>query len=94
VPRISRNLHREIEELRREIDALRAAQSPAPKTDDRDAKEPSQAETGELIEGLRGLAHEAAAFAQNSEDYIENNPLMSTVVALVIGIAIGRFLHR
>jgi len=86
------DLRAEIEELRREIAALRkrAAGAQAPEG----AAETAGSDPPSFVDQLHTLAHEIAAFAEDTEKGVVNHPLTSVLGALVLGILIGRTIHR
>jgi len=84
------DLRAEIETLRREIAALRAERKTKI-----DLEEPTaESATDNLMEQMRTLAQEISAFAEETEKGVVNHPLTSVLGALVLGVLIGRLLHR
>jgi ElaB/YqjD/DUF883 family membrane-anchored ribosome-binding protein len=92
------DLHAEIEELRREIAAMRAEQSAsksgAAKSGAAKAEEAIEAGAASLTEQLRGLAREIADLTEETEKGVVAHPLTSVLGALVLGVLIGRALPR
>lgn len=90
------DLRVEIEALRREIAAMRAERPAAAKTDEVATGEASAAEAGlgNFADQLHTLAREISAFAEDTEQGVVNHPLTSVLGALVLGILIGRIIHR
>lgn len=84
------DLRAEIEALRREIAAMRAEQQ-AGATPEEPAAESTIAN---FTEQMRTLAHEISAFAEDTEKGVVNHPLTSVLGAFVLGILIGRAIHR
>jgi predicted nucleic acid-binding Zn-ribbon protein len=87
------DLRAEIEALRREIAALRQRIADAEKTESA-AEEALEEDAPGLVEQLHTLAHEIADFAEGTEKGVVNHPLTSVLGALVLGILIGRAIHR
>jgi hypothetical protein len=87
------DLRAEVEALRREIAAMRAERAA---DGGGEAKGHAGAESSavSLNEQLRVLAHEISAFAEEAEKGIVNHRLASVVGALILGILIGRIIHR
>lgn len=93
------DLRAEIEALRREIAGLRAtpAAPPHARHAERAAAEHTAeagAGAGALMDQLHALAREFTAYAAEAEKGVVNRPLISVLGALVLGILIGRVLHR
>ncbi len=86
------DLRAEIEELRREIAALRKRAAGAQAAED--AAETMELDAPGFVDQLHTLAHEIAAFAEDTEKGVVNHPLTSVLGALVLGILIGRTIHR
>lgn len=84
----------EIEALRREIAALRAEQATAARTEGAAAETAAESGPANFIEQLHTLAREISAFAEDTEKGVANHPLTSVLAALVLGILIGRAIHR
>jgi len=88
-------LRAEIEALRREIAGLlRAAPPIAGEFESTEAEDATEAGAGAFTDQLHALAREIAAFAEETEKGVVNHPLTSLLGALVLGILIGRVLHR
>lgn len=87
------DLRAEIEELRREMAALRKRAAGAQASEDM-ADEAAELASPSFVEQLHTLAHEIADFAEDTEKGVVNHPLTSVLGALVLGILIGRALHR
>jgi hypothetical protein len=93
------DLRAEVEALRREIAAMRAERAAggggggSGGGEARDHAGSESSATG-LNEQLRILAHEISAFAEEAEKGIVNHRLASVVGALILGILIGRMIHR
>lgn len=90
------DLRAEIEELRRELAALRNERAPPSKSEkvDTEAGAAAEADTGNFIDQLQTLAREISAFADDTEKGVVNHPLVSVLGALVLGVLIGRILQR
>jgi ElaB/YqjD/DUF883 family membrane-anchored ribosome-binding protein len=88
------DLRAELEALRREISALRAERKVKMDADEAEAQSAAESAAGNLVEQLRTLAQEISAFAEDPEKGVVNHPLTSVLGALVLGIVIGRFIHR
>jgi ElaB/YqjD/DUF883 family membrane-anchored ribosome-binding protein len=88
------DLRAEIEALRREIAAMRAERTAA--TDPGEAKAQSASESGaaNFIDQLHTLAREISAVAEDTEKGVASHPFTSVLGALVLGILIGRVIHR
>ena len=84
------DLRAEIEALRREIAGLRSAR----KTTIDAAENAAESAIDNLMDQMRTLAQEISAFAEETEKGVVNHPLTSVLGALVLGILIGRVLHR
>jgi len=87
------DLRAEVEALRREIAAMRAERAAGGGGEARDRVGSESGATG-LNEQLRILAHEISAFAEEAEKGMLNHRLASVVGALILGILIGRMIHR
>ena len=88
------NLRAEIEALRREIDAVRV-QHGSMNTDSETKPHPSSDQSAtNLADQLSDLASEISTFAEDPEQGVMNHPLTSVLGALVLGILIGRTIHR
>lgn len=90
-------LRAEIEALRREIAGLRAAPaapSNARQSESAAAENAAEAGAEAFTDQLHALAREFTAFAAEAEKGVVNRPLISVLGALVLGILIGRVLHR
>jgi len=87
------DLRAEVEALRREIAAMRAERAAGGSGEARDHGGSESSATG-LNEQLRILAHEISAFAEEAEKGMLNHRLASVVGALILGILIGRMIHR
>ncbi|MFZ3359825.1 MAG: hypothetical protein WCA56_07610 [Xanthobacteraceae bacterium] len=87
-------LRAEIEALRREIAAMRAEQAPGAKPDETMPELAAEPGAGNFTDQLHALAREIAAFAEDPEKGVVNHPLTSVLGALVLGILIGRVIHR
>jgi hypothetical protein len=87
------DLRAEIEALRREIAALRERATGAENSDSAAEAAPEDDSPG-FIEQLHALAREIADFADGTEKGVANHPLTSVLGALVLGILIGRAIHR
>jgi hypothetical protein len=83
-------LRAEIEALRREIAGLRTARPSARPSESAAAENATEAGAGVFAD----LAREIFAFAEETENGVVNHPLISVVGALVLGVLIGRVLHR
>lgn len=88
------DLRAEIEALHREIAALRAERNSAANPEESAAETEQEASAGTFVEQLHALAREIAAFAEDTEKGVINHPLTSVLGALVLGILIGRVIHR
>ena len=90
------DLRAEVEALRREIAAMRAERAAGGGSGGGEAKghAGSESHAASLNEQLRILAHEISAFAEEAEKGIVNHRLASVVGALILGILIGRMIHR
>jgi ElaB/YqjD/DUF883 family membrane-anchored ribosome-binding protein len=88
------NLRAEIEALRREIAALRGGRATAVKPNDRAAEFAADPGAANFVDQLHNLAREISAFAADTEKGVANHPLTSVLGALVLGILIGRVIHR
>jgi hypothetical protein len=87
------DLRAEVEALRREIAAMRAERAAGGGSDAGDHAGSESSATG-LNEQLRILAHEISGFAEEAEKGMLNHRLASVVGALILGILIGRMIHR
>jgi predicted nucleic acid-binding Zn-ribbon protein len=83
----------EIEALRREIAALRERGAGAENSASA-AEEATDKDSLGLVDQLHTLAREIADFAEGTEQGVVNHPLTSVLGALVLGILIGRAIHR
>jgi ElaB/YqjD/DUF883 family membrane-anchored ribosome-binding protein len=88
------DLQAEIEALRREIAELRAERGAAAKPEESAAETAQESGAAAFVEQLHALAREIAAFAEDTEKGVVNHPLTSVLGALVLGILIGRAIHR
>ena len=88
------DLRAEIEALRREIAAMRAERTAAAKADEIEAGTASESSAANFIDQLHTLACEISAFAEDTEKGVANHPFTSVLGALVLGILIGRVIHR
>jgi len=88
------DLHAEIEALRREIAALRAERGASARPDESAAEPPPESSAATFVQQLHTLAREISAFAEDTEKGVANHPLTSVLGALVLGILIGRAIHR
>ena len=88
------DLRAEIEALRREIAAMRAERTATAKADEIAAEPASESSAANFIEQLHALAREISAFAEDTEKGVVNHPFTSVLGALVLGILIGRVIHR
>ena len=88
------DLRAEIEALRREIAGLRAAPPNARQAESAAAENAAEAGAAALTDQLHALAREIAGFAAETEKGVANHPLAIVLGALVLGILIGRVLHR
>jgi ElaB/YqjD/DUF883 family membrane-anchored ribosome-binding protein len=84
------DLRAEIEALRREIAGLYSAR----KTKIDAAEDAAESAVDNLMDQMRTLAQEISDFAEEAEKGVVNHPLTSVLGALVLGILIGRLLHR
>jgi len=87
-------LRAEIEALRREIAAMRADQAAKAEPDESPPAFTAEPGAANFIDQVQGLAREIAAFAEDPEKGVVNHPLTSVLGALVLGILIGRVIHR
>ena len=87
-------LRAEIEALRREIAGLRGAPPSSQQSESGAAEDGAEGAAGAFTDQLHALAREIAAFAEEAEKGVVNHPLTSVLGALVLGILIGRVLHR
>jgi hypothetical protein len=87
------DLRAEIEALRREIAALRE-HGAGTENSESVAEEAPEEDSPGLVEQLHALAREIADFAEGTEKGVVNHPLTSVLGALVLGILIGRAIHR
>ncbi len=87
-------LRAEIEALRREIAGLLRAAPRSQQSESAEAEDAAEAGAGAFTDQLHALAREIAAFAEETEKGVVNHPLTSVLGALVLGILIGRVLHR
>jgi len=87
------DLRAEVEALRREIAAMRAERAAGGSGKGNDHVGSESSATG-LNEQLRILAHEISAFAEEAEKGMLNHRLASVIGALILGILIGRMIHR
>ena len=88
------DLRAELEALRREISAMRAERKARAGADEAAAEGAAESAASNLVEQLRMLAQEISAFAEDPEKGVVNHPLTSVLGALVLGIVIGRLIHR
>lgn len=88
------DLHAEIEALRREIAALRAERGAETKPEESAAETAAEPGSAAFVQQLHALAREISAFAEDTEKGVVNHPLSSVLGALVLGILIGRAIHR
>ena len=90
------DLRAEIEALRREIAAMRAERPAVAKPDgiETGTASASEAGLGNFADQLHTLAREISAFAEDTEQGVANHPLIGVLGALVLGILIGRVIHR
>ena len=88
------DLRTEIEALRREIAALRAERTGTAKADEMQAEIAAESGIGNFMDQVHTLARELSAFADDTEQGVVNHPLTSVLGALVLGILIGRAIHR
>lgn len=88
------DLRAEIETLRREIAALRAEQTAAARTEEAATEPAAEPGAANFVDQLRTLAREISACAEDTEKGVANHPLTSVLAALVLGILIGRAIHR
>jgi len=88
------DLRAEIEALRHEIAALRSERGAGATASESAAEAAPGADSPGFVEQLHALAHEIAAFAEDTEKGVVNHPLTSVLGALVLGILIGRAIHR
>lgn len=86
------DLHAEIEELRREVAAIRAEQAAA-KSGAAKVEAAIESGTADFADQLRNLAREISDFTEETEKSVINHPLTSVLGALVLGILIGRVLR-
>jgi tRNA U34 5-carboxymethylaminomethyl modifying GTPase MnmE/TrmE len=84
------DLRAEIEALRREIAGLRAERKTKIEFEDDSAESAADS----LVDQMRTLAQEIAAFAEETEKGVVSHPLASVLGALVLGMLIGRVFHR
>jgi ElaB/YqjD/DUF883 family membrane-anchored ribosome-binding protein len=88
------DLRAEIEALRREIAAMRAERTAAVKADETRQETAAEPSPASFIDQLHTLAREISAFAEDTEKGVANHPFTSVLGALVLGILIGRVIHR
>jgi len=88
------DLRVEIEALRREIAALRAERVAAAKSSEAEAEVGADQVAANLLDQVQTLAREISAFAEEAEKGVLNHPLMSVLGALVLGMLLGRMMHR
>jgi ElaB/YqjD/DUF883 family membrane-anchored ribosome-binding protein len=87
-------LRAEIEALRREIAGLRGASASSGQSESVEAEDAAEAGSAAFTDQLHALAREIAAFAEGTEKGVVDHPLASVLGALVLGVLIGRVLHR
>jgi len=88
------DLRAEIEALRREIAALRAERTATARTEEAAAGNSAEPGAANFVDQLHTLAGEISALAEETEKGVANHPLTSVLAALVLGILIGRAIHR
>jgi ElaB/YqjD/DUF883 family membrane-anchored ribosome-binding protein len=87
---MKKNLHAEIEAMRREIDALRAGQTSHHEIGEDKMKRAAGSGIANVVNELRALAHEITASTEDAEKGVASHPVTSVIGALVLGILIGR----
>lgn len=89
----SSNFRAEIDQLRAELDALRAAQKgPPPPPEPEKPEEEDAPQT--LEQQIRYLTRLAEEMLEEAEDTVANHPVASVAGALALGIVIGRLTAR
>jgi hypothetical protein len=88
------DLRAEIEALRREIAAMRAERKAKIDPEEDAAESAAESASGNLMDQVRTLAQEISAFAEGTEKSVIDHPLTSVLGALLLGILIGRLIHR
>lgn len=83
------SIRSELDRLRADIDAIRAAK-PAPPPPSAEGEQPPQT----LEDQIRHLAAQAQDLLEEAEDTVATHPAASLAAALVLGIALGRLTAR